>query len=393
MFWPDRGSGVPTEPARRPVASAVRQYFTEGGEGVPPTVPGGDWFNQVTNELLNVLAAAGITPDKNDDGQLAQAISQMFAGNGFISGNPGAPGFLCAAVMRRDTALSPDWAAIENSSHVPVNFSGVSLTNGGADLQVSHEVGAVGSALAVTDETFALDGVTLGCSGGGGTTNISIGVPCNYVVDLDNQTVEVNQRYLSPGRFSVSVATTGEVTLGHPPSKSNFLPVISHTTKGLSLEPLRPHYVRGGLGVATKLFLAASAKGLITAPGGVFTITKTPWVPADVSFSWDQPTQTLTVTHPTTFGNDAVSSISYTDTTAVNVSVFAVTPTSFSIRFRRIDDGVVTPGAMTAFSFQRGETVMKIPTGKLLVDLGRVQALASQVDSSSGNVWFLTLQQ
>lgn len=75
MYWPDRGSGVPVEPARRPVASAVRQYFTEGGEGVPPTVPGGDWFNQITNELLNVLAAAGIDPSKADDDQLLQAIN------------------------------------------------------------------------------------------------------------------------------------------------------------------------------------------------------------------------------------------------------------------------------------------------------------------------------
>lgn len=74
MFWPDRGSGVDVEPARKPVSSAVRQYFTEGGAGVPPTVPGGDWFNQITNELLNVLAAAGVVPSKVDDDQLAKAI-------------------------------------------------------------------------------------------------------------------------------------------------------------------------------------------------------------------------------------------------------------------------------------------------------------------------------
>ncbi|MCF5726029.1 hypothetical protein K3H43_01320 [Aeromonas veronii] len=79
MFWPDRGSGVPVEPARRPVASAVRQYFTEGGAGQAPTVPGGDWFNQITNELLNVLAAAGIDPSKADDDQLLEAIQTIIA--------------------------------------------------------------------------------------------------------------------------------------------------------------------------------------------------------------------------------------------------------------------------------------------------------------------------
>lgn len=79
MFWPDRGSGVPEEPARRPVASAVRQFFTEGGVGQPPTIPGADWFNQITNELLNLLAAAGIAPDKATDNQVLAAINWLIS--------------------------------------------------------------------------------------------------------------------------------------------------------------------------------------------------------------------------------------------------------------------------------------------------------------------------
>ncbi|MGL6606264.1 tail fiber domain-containing protein [Aeromonas hydrophila] len=90
MYWPDTNTGVDIEPARKPVASAVRKFFTEGGVGQPPTVPGGDWFNQITNELLNVLSAAGIDPSKTDDDQLLQAInsiSNVFlqAGSGAIS--------------------------------------------------------------------------------------------------------------------------------------------------------------------------------------------------------------------------------------------------------------------------------------------------------------------
>lgn len=73
-YWPDTGTGVDTQPARKPVHSAIRKYFTEGGIGRAPTVPGGDWFNQITNEVLNVLAAAGIEPSKADDDQLLQAI-------------------------------------------------------------------------------------------------------------------------------------------------------------------------------------------------------------------------------------------------------------------------------------------------------------------------------
>lgn len=73
-YWPDTGTGVDTQPTRKPVQSAVRQYFTEGGIGQAPTVPGGDWFNQMTNEVLNVLEAAGIEPSKVDDSQLLSAI-------------------------------------------------------------------------------------------------------------------------------------------------------------------------------------------------------------------------------------------------------------------------------------------------------------------------------
>lgn len=79
MFWPDTGTGVDVQPERKAVQSAVRKFFTEGGVGVPPTVPGGDWFNQITNELLNVLAAAGIQPDKASDTQLLQAIQTLSA--------------------------------------------------------------------------------------------------------------------------------------------------------------------------------------------------------------------------------------------------------------------------------------------------------------------------
>ena len=62
MYWPDTNTGVDVEPTRKPVASAVRKFFTEGGAGQAPTVPGGDWFNQITNELLNVVIAAGLEP-------------------------------------------------------------------------------------------------------------------------------------------------------------------------------------------------------------------------------------------------------------------------------------------------------------------------------------------
>lgn len=77
-FWMDTGTGTPTDPGTTPVVDAVRQFATEGGAGVPPSVPGAEWFNMMTDEVLAVLAAAGIAPDKAVHDQLAAALSAMF---------------------------------------------------------------------------------------------------------------------------------------------------------------------------------------------------------------------------------------------------------------------------------------------------------------------------
>lgn len=119
MYWPDRGSGVPVEPARRPVASAVRQYFTEGGAGQAPTVPGGDWFNQITNELLNVLDAAGIDPSKTDDDQLLQAITGILSERGkWVTWNGFAGGADPTGVINADAAFASA-AAYAGDVYVP----------------------------------------------------------------------------------------------------------------------------------------------------------------------------------------------------------------------------------------------------------------------------------
>lgn len=75
MYWVDNGTGVMAPPTIPPVQSSVRQYFTEGGQGQQPTIPGGDWFNMVTDELISVLTAAEITPTKGKHNQLITAFN------------------------------------------------------------------------------------------------------------------------------------------------------------------------------------------------------------------------------------------------------------------------------------------------------------------------------
>lgn len=51
-------------------------YPTDGSAtgGISATVPGAQWYHTITSEVENAIKAAGITPDRNDLTQLAQAI-------------------------------------------------------------------------------------------------------------------------------------------------------------------------------------------------------------------------------------------------------------------------------------------------------------------------------
>lgn len=93
MFKIDTATAVAVEPT--PAAAGTPGYFTDGdpASNIPATIVPADWFNQVTDELLNVLAAAGITPSKATRNQVAAAINKLVATNlaatfGVYAGNP-----------------------------------------------------------------------------------------------------------------------------------------------------------------------------------------------------------------------------------------------------------------------------------------------------------------
>lgn len=81
MYGLDNASGVNVMPKPAPVSSATPLWFTEGGAGLAASYPGQDWFNMIQAELLNVLTAGGVKPEKGKLTQLAEAISKI-VGNG-----------------------------------------------------------------------------------------------------------------------------------------------------------------------------------------------------------------------------------------------------------------------------------------------------------------------
>lgn len=77
MFHLDNNSGISSMPAPAAQQSSATRWFTEGSGTDSPSWPGQDWFNIVQAELLNVLAAASIPPQKAQLNQLALAIKAI----------------------------------------------------------------------------------------------------------------------------------------------------------------------------------------------------------------------------------------------------------------------------------------------------------------------------
>ncbi|SOE82101.1 hypothetical protein SAMN05446927_5412 [Caballeronia arationis] len=79
MYQIDSSGSVTTQPT--PAAAGTPGFFTNGNPatGVAATILDADWFNAVQSELVNVLAAAGLTPTKGTNNQLLAAINTLFA--------------------------------------------------------------------------------------------------------------------------------------------------------------------------------------------------------------------------------------------------------------------------------------------------------------------------
>lgn len=74
MYHLDNTSGVPEMPEPKEQQSNTPRWFGESQEQGGISWPGADWFNTVQAELLNLIHAAGLTPDKKSFDQLSKAI-------------------------------------------------------------------------------------------------------------------------------------------------------------------------------------------------------------------------------------------------------------------------------------------------------------------------------
>ncbi|MFO5510268.1 phage tail protein [Klebsiella pneumoniae] len=74
MYHLDNTSGVPEMPEPKEEQSISPRWFGESQEQGGISWPGADWFNMIQAELLNLLEAAGIQPEKKSHQQISDAI-------------------------------------------------------------------------------------------------------------------------------------------------------------------------------------------------------------------------------------------------------------------------------------------------------------------------------
>ena len=86
----DGPSAAATRPAPRATGTggSAPGFFARPDleAGVAPTTLDPDWCNAVQEELINVIAAAGLTPDKGSVDQLLTALTTLFVAQGASTG-------------------------------------------------------------------------------------------------------------------------------------------------------------------------------------------------------------------------------------------------------------------------------------------------------------------
>lgn len=78
MFQIDGAGIVNAKPVRTMLG--VPGWYNQSPGSSPGTVVTGEWLNMIQGEMLSVLDAAGIVPDKTDDSQLLQALRKLIGG-------------------------------------------------------------------------------------------------------------------------------------------------------------------------------------------------------------------------------------------------------------------------------------------------------------------------
>lgn len=156
MFHLDNNSGVSAMPPVGAVQSSAPRWYTEGGGGTPASYPGADWYNIIQAELLNLLSAYGINPNKSDFNQLQHAIEEA------ISQNATANSALLTAIAALVTSANkmPYFTGKDKVAMTDLTaFARTLLSRSDAD-SVLSDLGALATSGGTITGNFHVDGET-----------------------------------------------------------------------------------------------------------------------------------------------------------------------------------------------------------------------------------------
>lgn len=150
MFRIDTDTAAAALPT--PGAAGTPGYFTHGdpSTGTPATTVSADFLNMIQEELMAIVAAGALTPDKTNHGQVLAALEELFA--------PLAGTFGVGQAYQDLTHASGALARAVNTPYV--NDTGRTI-----EVQVAMTTSAAGW------YTWTVDGLTMWGAGTYGTTN------------------------------------------------------------------------------------------------------------------------------------------------------------------------------------------------------------------------------
>ena len=311
-----------------------------------------------------------------------------------VKGNDGVLYNMIGGAIRRDTAISPDWEFISDSAHHLSNL--LTITNG-VEVAITYNGAKIVSLGLMPDERWASSGVQVGASVGATSANLRMGAPCTFTVDLDTLAIGTDLRFFRVGRFGVSIAASGLITLTHPQRQLALAPVVQHFTDSSSAEVALPFDLRASSAGVSTLYLKRRMAGRINFTGSAWAASNTPFPNSDYTLTYDTGTGVLTVVHPQVDGNVQPMVTPYGNAAVDYVPlVLSATGTGFLVKFRKLSDGSIPVGTPTdmGFYFDRGmNAIDKTPNGKLHIDLGTVQVDMNDVDYPLGNAWIMGMME
>lgn len=203
MFQIDTSTAVAVEPT--PGTPGTPGYFTDGNPATntPATIVSSDWFNAITDELLNILIVAGVTPAKATHNQVVTAIQLLIStkiDSAFLT-------YIDSAFLTY--AGNPNGHVAGASGVAGVNFPSMVWDATHSALWVCTTTGTATTAV-WTDIGFSGGSMPFWCGTSTGTANAqSVTPPVSLLAFTTGTGVTFVAGYTNTGAMTLTVGTYG----------------------------------------------------------------------------------------------------------------------------------------------------------------------------------------